>query len=220
MVKGSFKESESDVIKFEDISSGGLEIVVRSLYGDYLPSSLKSNVQLLLEVWRFSSVNFLKALTKDCQAMLVSIVSGALEDETYFDVLSCAVLLESWPVLSELAWSFYDDITEISVSVTGLDIAALADENEKVRSILDSSAEHFSAFLKALPATIKTYSLIEAWLEYDGKRSASAKELFAVFEIEDMPTEELSKSSSYALAAKHSTPGRLFSVIQKLASPS
>lgn len=227
LLSTSFKESRQEVIRLEDVSSRGLGVIVRHLYGENLPESLYADIRLLVDVWRFSTVSLLTHTITDAENVLSAFLasqhdrddpSGSLPADVFCEILMVAILLESQNILSELAWLLYHDVVNCS---SARSVAQLAEEHPRVAKVVGMEYHDFSALVAKLPVCLPSFHLIECWIDSKEGRLLSAEALFSSFAIEDLPFPELLSTERYlstnSLAARYAPRRSLSAVAQKLA---
>lgn len=208
---GDFKEAQTKVVKFDDISSIGLDIVVRYLYGANLSQSLgfqpgeeAQKVELLLEVWRFASVSLIKDLEGECVDILCD--SCIFQSYYIFDaVVDIAITLSSSPVVRSCANFLHDvvlnDLLDCELDCDG-EFRELLCEN--------ISAGKLIALLREMPFTIGTLGLAHEWLERDlEEREKHGTAIFEVLPLHEFPDEVFMKPSEYRLAGRFAKPSHL-----------
>lgn len=225
LLSTSFKESRQEVIRLEDVSSRGLGIIVRHMYGEDLPETLYSDIRLLLDIWHFSTVSLLTHTITDAENVLSAFLASQHDDpscplpaDVFIEITAVAILLESQNILSELAWVLYHDVVNCS-SASG--VAQLAEEHPRVAKVLCMKYQDFSALVAKLPVCLPTFHLIECWIDSEEGRLESAQALFSIFAIEDLPFPELLSTERYlstnSLASRYAPRRSLSVVAQKLA---
>jgi hypothetical protein len=226
LLGSGFKESASDVVKFDDISSAGLRVCVRYLYGEELPLLIGDDILLLLDVWKFATVSLLTELAADCQEF----VSGQIWDESFFEIFDLAALLDCEPVLKRLGLYLHEHMQrlaeeeDVDQPPAGGTNPPESKDGSQAReplnlalAITEWPAEKVVTLLKELPPDLAGLQLAEAWImKNEEERAPHGAAIFQALAIDELPTECLRFPGNYAVAAKYCSVDCLFRVLLKV----
>lgn len=181
-----------------ELSTKALLALLRRIYGNIFSQRLseEENVDVLLEIWHFTTVGVMDGLPQEC----ATLVKVAVSEKSFASCYRMAVLLDDTDVLRFLA-------------------ARMSDFATMAKDVVNTfTVDDMHSLLSLARPGLKPLVWADAWVKYDAERSCFGEELFKSFQLDKLPASQFSEFGALDIVARNATRDSLIELLRNCQS--